>query len=54
MQRTPCEPATRQCPVDLGDAEGQNPMHRRRRPLNPPDALPELEKKGSFRAGHTP
>ena len=53
VQRAPGEPATRQCPVDLGDAEAQHPM-RRRRPLDPPDALPELAKKGAFRAGHTP
>jgi len=54
VQGTPCEPATRKNPVDLGDAEGQDAMRRRRRPLDPPDALPELRKKGPFRAGHTP
>ncbi len=29
-------------------------MHRRRQPLDPPDAFPELWKKGPFRAGHVP
>jgi hypothetical protein len=52
VQRAPCEPAIRQNPVDLVDAEGQDPMRRRCRPLDPPDPFPELKKKGPFRAGH--
>jgi hypothetical protein len=53
VQCAPGKAAIRQCPVDLGDAEAQHSM-RHHRPLDPPDALPELGKKGAFPAGHTP
>ena len=42
------EPAARQRLIDRGNAERQYPMDRRCRPLDPPDALAQLGKKGSF------
>ncbi len=48
VQGAPRKPAARQHPVDRGDAKQQYPVHRRGRPLDLPDALPELRKKDSF------
>jgi len=48
----PCESAARQSPVDRRNTERQNPMRRRRRPLDPPDALTKLRKKGPCRTDH--
>jgi hypothetical protein len=48
VQGAPRKSAARQHPVDRGDAKRQYPMGCRRRPLDPPDALPELRKRGSF------
>jgi hypothetical protein len=47
------ETAARQCPIDRRDTEGQDPMRRRHRPLDLPDALAELKKKGFLR-NHVP
>jgi hypothetical protein len=51
VQGTPRKSAAGQRPVDRGDAEGQDPMHRRCRALDPLDAFAELSEKGVFRAG---
>jgi len=39
VQSAERKPAPRQYPVDRGDSERQYPMDRRRRPLDPPNAL---------------
>ena len=49
VQRAAGEPATRQSPVHRRDAERQNPMDRRCRPLDPPDPFAELG-EGVFHA----
>ena len=41
------EPAARQGPVDRGDAERQHPMHRRCRPLDPPNPFAKFGMKQS-------
>ena len=48
MQGPSGEPATRQYPVDRGNAERQDSMDRQRRPLDPPDALAKLRKACSL------
>ena len=48
VQGPPREPTARQRSIDRGNAERQYPMDRRCRPLDPPDALAQLGKKGSF------
>ncbi len=53
VQGAPREPAARQHPVDRGDAKRQYPMHRRGRPLDPPDPLTQRREKGSL-LGHVP
>jgi hypothetical protein len=40
VQGAPREPAARQCPVDRHNTKRQHSMRHRRRPLDPPDALP--------------
>jgi hypothetical protein len=52
VQGAPREPAARQCLVDRGNAKGQDPIRRRRQPLDPPDAFAKLGKKGSCCIGH--
>jgi hypothetical protein len=48
VQGPPCEPATRERSIDLGNAEWQYPMHCRPWPLDPPDALAEFVEKSPF------
>ena len=48
VQGPPCEPAARQHPIDRGNTEGQYPMDRCCRLLDPPDALTQLRKTGSL------
>jgi hypothetical protein len=42
------QPTARQGSIDRGNAERQDPMDRRRWPLDPPDALAQLRKAGSL------
>jgi hypothetical protein len=46
VQGAPGEPAARQYSIDRGNTEGQDPMDRRRRTLDPSDALAQLRKAG--------
>jgi len=48
VQGPPREPPARQHSIDRGNAERQYPVDRRRRPLDPPDALAQLGNKGSL------
>jgi len=50
MQGTPRKTAARQGLIDRRNAKRRDPMGRGCRPLDPPDALAELGKKGPFRA----
>ena len=45
VQSAPREPAVRQHPIDRGDSERQHPMHRRCRPLDPPNPFTKRQDK---------
>ena len=54
VQCTSGEPTSRQSSVDRRDAEGQDPMRRRRWPLDQPNALMKLPQMGLFHIDHVP